>query len=97
MRTFLRFVFGIPDSGGNSQLDSDGDGNGNHCDPDYNQNNVVDSNDAAVFVAHFGQNDSDPSWDPDIDLNGNGVIDSNDAAIFVSSFGDSPGPSGLVP
>ena len=76
----------IPDVGDNcilvdnsDQRDTNRDGFGNACDPDFNGNGIVDSNDAAIFISTFGS-----VVDPDQDLNGNGVVDSNDAAIFIS-------------
>jgi beta-glucanase (GH16 family) len=70
---------------------------GNMCDADFNDNGVVDSNDASVLFGQFGMDMTDPSFRPDVDLNGNGVIDSNDASRLFSTFGQPPGPSGLVP
>ncbi len=74
-----------------SQLDVDMDGYGNACDPDFDNNGVVDSNDASVLFAAFGRNDT-----PEIDLNGNGVVDSNDASVLFKMFGGPPGPSGVA-
>jgi hypothetical protein len=85
----------IPDAGGSSQLDSDDDGIGNICDADFNNNGVVDSNDASVLFGQFGNDSLDPSFEPAVDMNGNGVIDSNDASILFGSFGQQPGPSGF--
>jgi len=89
----------FPDVGDNcilvanpDQRDTNGDGFGNICDADFNNNGIVDSNDAAIFVSTFGS-----VVDPDEDMNGNGVVDSNDAALFISLFGQLPGPSGLAP
>ncbi len=82
----------VPDSGGNSQLDTNGDGYGNRCDPDFNNNGVVDSQDGSLLKAAFGS-----AAFPDRDLNGNGSVDSQDGAILKSRFGQAPGPSGLVP
>jgi hypothetical protein len=70
---------------------------GNVCDADFNDNGVVDSNDASVLFGQFGMNSTNPSFRPDVDMNGNGVIDSNDASILFGTFGGAPGPSGLVP
>jgi hypothetical protein len=82
---------------GPSQNDSDNDGYGNMCDADFNNNGVVDSNDASVLFATFGdQLGVDPGYDSDVDLNGNNVIDSNDAARLFGTFGQQPGPSALA-
>jgi uncharacterized repeat protein (TIGR03806 family) len=79
-----------PDAGGNSQLDSDSDGYGNSCDPDFDNNLAVDFGDLAFMMQKFFTADSDA------DLDGNGAVDFNDLAILKSLFFASPGPSGLV-
>ncbi len=44
----------IPDAGGNSQLDTDNDGYGNICDPEYGDpDNVVGIGDFNVFRASW--------------------------------------------
>ncbi len=90
---------GVPDSLDNCRLlananqrDTNGDGYGNLCDPDFNNNGVVDSQDGALLKVAFGS-----SAFPDRDLNGNGIVDSNDGARLKARFGQPPGPSGLVP
>lgn len=75
-----------------NQRDTDADGYGNICDPDFNNNGVVDSQDGAMLKAAFGS-----AAFPDRDLNGNGIVDSQDGAILKARFGQPPGPSGLHP
>jgi hypothetical protein len=70
---------------------------GNMCDADFNDNGVVDSNDASVLFGQFGMDLTNPSFRPDVDMNGNGVIDLNDASRLFSTFGQPPGPSGISP
>lgn len=82
----------IPDAGGNSQRDSDDDGFGNVCDPDFNNNGVVDPEDFSLLKARFGR----PGF-PDQDLNGNGVVDPFDFSQLKAFFGKPPGPSCVVP
>jgi hypothetical protein len=84
----------IPDAGGHGwpQWDTDGDGYGNLCDPDFNQNNFVDPVDFSLLKQHFGQ----PGW-PDQDLNGNGIVDPVDFSRLKTMFGGPPGPSGVAP
>ncbi len=81
----------IPDAGGNIQLDTDGDGYGNICDPDFDNNLIVNASDLAYMKTNFFSND------PDADLNGNGVVNAADLANLKSFFFKPPGPSGLVP
>jgi len=82
----------LQDAGGLSQLDTNGDGFGNRCDADFNNNGVVDSQDGSLLKAAFGSGAF-----PDRDLNGNGTVDSQDGALLKSRFGQPPGPSGLAP
>lgn len=79
----------FPDSGGNSQLDTDEDGFGNLCDPDFNGNNIIDPGDFSLFKSVFGQTSF-----PDQDLNGNGIVDPFDFSLLKSKFGQAPGPAG---
>ncbi|MEN8763507.1 MAG: thrombospondin type 3 repeat-containing protein, partial [Thiogranum sp.] len=80
----------IPDAGGNIQLDTDGDGYGNICDPDFDQNGVVTLVDFAILFDVFGS-----STAPDQDLNGNGVVDPTDLSILKTYLAQElpPGPS----
>jgi len=82
----------IPDRGGNSQLDTDGDGFGNYCDGDFNDNIIVDPLDFSVLKAALGS-----VFNPDQDLNGNGIVDPLDFSIIKSNLGLAPGPSCVAP
>ena len=77
----------VPDAGGNIQLDTDDDGYGNICDPDFDNNLIVNAADLAYFKTKFF------SADPDADLNGNGVVNAADLAILKTMFFQPPGPS----
>ncbi len=75
------------------QQDTNGDGFGNHCDPDLNNDLRVDFADLAILKSMFftvGQN-------KDADLNVDGRVDFADLAILKSRFFSPPGPSGLAP
>ncbi|MDF1555614.1 MAG: dockerin type I domain-containing protein [Deferrisomatales bacterium] len=73
------------------QRDTDGDGYGNRCDPDFNNDGGVNFADLAYLKSRF------LSGDPDADLNGDGGVNFGDLAILKSMFLGPPGPSGLVP
>jgi hypothetical protein len=81
----------ITDPGGNVQLDTDGDGYGNRCDPDFDNNLIVNAADLAYMKTNFF------TADPDADLNGDSVVNAADLAILKTMFFGPPGPSGLVP
>ena len=81
----------IPDAGGNIQRDTDGDGFGNVCDPDFDNNLVVNASDLAYLKLKFF------TADPDADLNGDNIVNAGDLAILKSFFFKAPGPSGLAP
>lgn len=73
-----------------SQLDADGDGAGNRCDADFNQNRTVDSNDASLLKARLG---SPASAYPALDLDESGLIDAADMNILKARFRLPPGPA----
>ena len=73
------------------QRDSDGDGYGNACDPDLDNNGVVNFLDASLFGGLFGPGTGDG------DFNGDGNTNFLDYAIFPDYFGGPPGPSGIAP
>jgi len=69
------------------QRDSNGDGFGNVCDPDFSGNCIVDEEDLVLLRAEFfGSN-------PDYDLNGDGVVNVIDLSTLKRHFGGRPGPS----
>lgn len=73
------------------QRDTDGDGFGNYCDPDFDNNLVINAADLAFFKTKFFSSDSEA------DLNGDSVVNAADLAILKTMFFKQPGPSGLVP
>ena len=82
----------IPDAGGNSQLDTDGDGFGNICDADLNQDLLTNLSDFSLFRIALNT-----TQDPDADFNGDGTVDLSDFSLFRIMFSSPPGPSGLNP
>lgn len=73
------------------QRDTDGDGYGNACDADLNNDGRVNFADLSIFRSRFGTSNRDA------DLDGNGVVNFSDLARFTSLFGRAPGPSGVAP
>jgi hypothetical protein len=81
--------------------DTDTDGYGNVCDPDFNQDNAVTSADfGMLFVPAFKGIDPAP-WPQGMDMNCDNAVTSADFGMFfVPKFkgalgGAKPGPSGL--
>jgi hypothetical protein len=73
------------------QRDTDGDGYGNVCDADLNQDGVVNFVDLGLFKTVFFNND------PDADFDGDGNVNFRDLAQLKADFFKPPGPSGLAP
>ena len=69
------------------QRDTDGDLAGNACDPDFNQNGTVDSNDASLLKSRLGH------YSATFDLDGNGAVDAGDMNILKAMFRKPPGPA----
>lgn len=69
-----------------NQIDTDGDGFGNACDADFNNNGVVDSPDFNAMIVAFN------SASALHDLDGNGVVDSPDFNFLLQHFNLAPGP-----
>lgn len=73
------------------QRDTDGDGFGNICDADLNNDGATNFVDFAIFRKEFGKSDSTKNQNED--FNGDGVVNFVDFAIFRDLFGKTPGPS----
>lgn len=71
------------------QTDTDTDGIGNACDPDFTQDCMVNFGDLAVLKSSF------LSTDALTDLNDDGQTNFGDLAVLRSFFPGAPGPSGL--
>ncbi|HIV71908.1 MAG TPA: thrombospondin type 3 repeat-containing protein [Candidatus Aquabacterium excrementipullorum] len=85
---------GVPDSRDNcilvankDQLDTDGDGYGNACDADLNNDGFTNALDTAQFKSQLGKRGVAG------DLNGDGIVNALDTARFSKLLGKAPGPS----
>lgn len=72
------------------QTDIDSDGLGNACDPDFNNDCIVNFLDYSQMTDNFLSTNS-----PLYDLNNDGVVNFIDIATFSSFFLMPPGPSGI--
>lgn len=73
------------------QRDTDSDGYGNYCDPDFNNDLIVNAADLGYLKSNFFSNDQDA------DLNGDGMVNAGDLAILKLFFFQPPGPSYFWP
>lgn len=72
-----------------NQRDTNGDGIGNACDADLNNDCIVNAVDLGLFRSVFFTNDADS------DYSGDGVVNTIDLGIMRLLFFAPPGPSGL--
>ncbi|MFK8016790.1 MAG: thrombospondin type 3 repeat-containing protein [Gammaproteobacteria bacterium] len=68
------------------QIDSNGDGFGNRCDADLNNDLVVNFSDLGLLRLVFFTNDEDA------DLNSDGVVNVTDLGVMRAAFFQPPGP-----
>lgn len=76
------------------QRDTNEDGYGNVCDPDLDNDGVINFSDLGLMKSVFFS--TDPA-DVDADLTGEGAVNFGDLGVMKSMFFQSPGPSGLAP
>ncbi|MEL7450069.1 MAG: hypothetical protein AAFN78_12725 [Pseudomonadota bacterium] len=72
------------------QRDTDGDGFGNACDADLNNDLTINFSDLGIMKEVFF------TTDPDADLDGDGGVGFSDLAALKSAFFGPPGPSALA-
>ena len=75
-----------------NQRDTNADGYGNICDPDLNNDGIVNAEDLATCFIPFFFTDDD-----DADFDGNCIVQAADLAIMKSMFFQPPVPSCAAP
>jgi hypothetical protein len=80
-----------------NQRDSDGDGYGNACDADLNNDGSTNSLDLNLYKQAHRTNVGNPNYNADADFNGDGYVDAGDMTILKSLYRKSPGPSCCAP
>ncbi|MCC6640065.1 MAG: right-handed parallel beta-helix repeat-containing protein [Deltaproteobacteria bacterium] len=87
-------------AGPNVQLDADGDGIGNVCDADLNQDGFVGIPDFGIMLPCYLKSvgpGKGPAGDPECresDMDGNGVVQVQDFLYFLFGYNAPPGPVG---
>jgi len=75
------------------QRDTDGDGYGNLCDGDLNNDGSTNTLDLQLYAGMHATQAEDPEYDPDADFDGNSSIDTSDLNIYEGLHRRPPGPS----
>ena len=95
---------GVPNASDNctdvanpDQFDSNADGFGNACDPDLNNDLIVNQADLADLKQCFFSQPGSPRWSPDCDFTGDGIVNFIDLLLVRDLFFGAPGPSCLAP
>jgi hypothetical protein len=77
-----------------AQLDTNQDGYGNACDPDYTNDGFVGLPDFSGLSAAWGKLPGQPGYSEDVDATGDGLIGLPEFNLFSAYYNGSPGPSG---
>ncbi len=78
------------------QDDADGDGFGNACDPDLDNDGFASFLDVSEVLQRVGHVVGDAEFDPIADLDGDGAITAADVQAVLDAYAQPPGPSGLA-
>lgn len=76
------------------QIDTNGDGYGNACDTDFDNNGMTAFSDVLMLKAAWGSKVGDLAYDADCDVDSNGAIGGADWNELRRRFGTEPGPAG---
>jgi hypothetical protein len=74
------------------QTDSDGDGFGNACDADLNNDCIVNFVDLGLLRTGFFGTPGETNWNPDADFNDDAVVNFQDLGQLRAVFFETPGP-----
>ena len=77
------------------QIDTDQDGFGNACDPDWDNSGLVGGADFGLWKLALDSSPGDPNYNPDIECHNNSTIGGTDFGCWRLWQGLGPGPSGL--
>jgi hypothetical protein len=80
-----------PVTANSDQSDADGDGYGDRCDADHDNNGVVDTADFDILMAAFGSAEGEPEFFAAGDHDGDGVIAGSDLAFTQGHVGQPVG------
>ncbi len=58
-----------------------------HTDPDFNDDEIVNSVDLRLLIANWGTREDGPNWESKYDLHRDGVINALDLRILISNWG----------
>ena len=94
VRDFLDNCTLDPNAG---QLDTNGDGYGNRCDPDLDNDGTINFADLALLKLAFFTSPGSLNWNPDADLTEDEQVNFSDLSQMKFFFFEAPGPSGLAP
>jgi hypothetical protein len=83
----------ISDAASNSQVDTDGDGYGNMCDGDLNNDGNTNTLDLNLYKLAHRTSPGDTNYNVDADFNGDVVINTLDLNIYKGLHRKPPGPS----
>ncbi|MFK8032092.1 MAG: thrombospondin type 3 repeat-containing protein [Gammaproteobacteria bacterium] len=75
------------------QTDTNGDGIGNRCDADVNNDCIVNFIDISQFTPKFNSAVGDANYDEDFDIDNSGSLNFIDYIAFTGNFQMPPGPS----